>query len=296
MFLDYIKLIRPLHWIKNTLIFLPPFFLSVIFKDDIIWRLPLGFLSFSLVASSIYIINDIFDREHDKLHPERNQRPLATGNAKTSVAWFLSVLFLMLGFSLVCFSKNFLIASLSLAFYFITNISYSCGLKNIPVLDVFLLSSGFVFRIFFGGAFFNIPISSWLFLCVFSVALYFAFGKRKSEFKKYADNGRPVLKKYTEMFLNAHYYLFCVLSILFYCLWTIMRTGLNEHSVGKFALTIPFMIFIVARYNLVVETSDEYADPVPTLFRDRWLLLATGFFVFTNFLFLYEEPLKMLFK
>lgn len=283
--IEYVKLCRPLHWIKNALIFLPPFFLSVIFHDDIFKLLTPGFLSFSLVATSVYILNDIYDRVHDSSHPERKNRPIASGNINLSAAWAMTVLFAAVGMGLTYFAKKPALSAVTLGLYVLMNVGYSLGLKHIPVLDVFLLASGFVFRIFFGGFYFDIAISSWLFLCVFSVALYFAFGKRKSEFKKYGLEGRPVLAKYNKTFLDAHYYLFCVLSVLFYCLWTITRTGQN--AVGKFALTIPFMIFIVARYNLIVETSEEYADPVPTLLRDKWLLSATLFFILTNFALLY---------
>jgi 4-hydroxybenzoate polyprenyltransferase len=283
--IECLKLCRPLHWIKNVLVFLPPFFLSVIFREDIFKLLLPGFLAFSFVATSIYILNDIFDRSYDRSHPERKNRPIANGKVKLSVAWMMAVGFALSGMGLTFFAKVPLYSIIAILLYLVMNIGYSLGLKHVPVLDVFLLASGFVFRIFFGGFYFDIPISSWLFLCVFSVALYFAFGKRKSEFKKYGVESRPVLAKYNKIFLTAHYYLFCVLSVLFYCLWTITRTGQN--AVGKFALTIPFMIFIVARYNLIVETSEEYADPVPTLLRDKWLLTATLFFILTNFIFLY---------
>jgi 4-hydroxybenzoate polyprenyltransferase len=285
--IEYVKLCRPLHWIKNVLVFLPPFFLGVLFRDDVFKLLVPGFLSFSFVATAVYILNDIYDRSHDSSHPERKNRPIASGNVKLSVAWAMAGFFAVTGVALTCFAKVPVYSIISILLYIVMNVGYSMGLKHVPVLDVFLLASGFVFRIFFGGFYFDIAISSWLFLCVFSVALYFAFGKRKSEFKKYGVGGRPVLAKYNTLYLDAHYYLFCVLSVLFYCLWTITRTGQN--AVGKFALTIPFMIFIVARYNLIVETSEEYADPVPTLLRDKWLATATLFFILTNFIFLYTS-------
>ena len=285
--LEYLKLCRPLHWIKNALIFLPPFFLGVIFRNDVFGLVFPGFFSFSFVATSVYILNDICDRGYDSVHPGRKNRPIANGKVDIKIAWTMTAVFAVLGMSLACFAERPALAATTAALYFLTNAGYSLGFKHVPVLDVFLLASGFVFRIFFGGFYFGISISSWLFLCVFSVALYFAFGKRKSEYRKYGLQGRPVLAKYSKLFLDAHYYLFCALSVLFYCLWTIERTGQN--AVGKFALTIPFMIFIVVRYNLIVETSDEYADPVPTLLRDKWLFSATVFFVLTNFVLLYLQ-------
>ena len=283
----YLRLCRLEHWVKNFLVFLPPFFLGVMFHSEHLRSAAPAFLSFSLVASAVYVLNDVNDRESDRLHPLKRLRPVASGEVGVAPAVALAAVLCVAGASMLLLAHSPIWAAVVLAMYFLCNVAYSVRFKNTPLVDIFLLASGFVFRIFYGGFFFGIEISSWLFLCLFSGALYFACGKRKNEMARVgaASGSRTVLKFYTQKFLDAHYYMFCGLAILFYCLWTITRT--DQHAVGKLALTIPVMVFILARYNYIVESDDCDGDPVPVLFHDKWLILATLFFVALNFVILY---------
>lgn len=282
-----LKLCRLEHWVKNLLVFLPPFFLGVMFDGPRLRAAVPAFLSFSLVASAVYVLNDLNDRDRDRQHPTKCRRPIASGAVGVLPAATLAAVLSALGFAMLFWAHSRICAAIVLAMYLLCNVAYSVRLKDTPLVDIFLLASGFVFRIFYGGFFFGIEISSWLFLCVFSGALYFACGKRKNEIARVggASGSRTVLKFYTQKFLDAHYYMFCGLSILFYCLWTITRT--DQHAVGKLALTIPVMVFILARYNYIVESEDCDGDPVPVLLHDKWLILATLFFVALNFVVLY---------
>ena len=283
----YLKLCRLEHWVKNLLVFLPPFFLGVMFDGPKLRVAAPAFLSFSLVASAVYVLNDLNDRESDRLHPAKRSRPIASGAVGVNSALALAAALIVAGFGMLFWAHSRILAAIVLAMYLLCNVAYSVRFKDTPLVDIFLLASGFVFRIFHGGFFFGIEISSWLFLCVFSAALYFACGKRKNEIARMgAGSGtRTVLRFYTQKFLDAHYYMFCGLSILFYCLWTITRT--DQHAVGKLALTIPVMVFILARYNYIVESEDCDGDPVPVLLHDKWLILASLFFVALNFAVLY---------
>ena len=283
----FLKLCRLEHWVKNLLVFLPPFFLGVMFDGPRLRAAAPAFLSFSLVASAVYVLNDLNDRESDRLHPTKRSRPIASGAVGVMSAATLAGALCVAGFGMLVFAHSRIWAAVALAMYLLCNVAYSVRFKNTPLVDIFLLASGFVFRIFYGGFFFGIEISSWLFLCVFSGALYFACGKRKNEIARMGagSGSRPVLRFYTQKFLDAHYYMFCGLSILFYCLWTITRT--DQHAVGKLALTIPVMVFILARYNYIVESEDCDGDPVPVLLHDKWLILASLFFVALNFVVLY---------
>ena len=283
----FLKLCRLEHWVKNLLVFLPPFFLGVMFDGPRLRAAAPAFLSFSLVASAVYVLNDLNDRESDRLHPTKCSRPIASGAVGVRPAAALAAALSVAGFGMLFWAHSRIWAAVALAMYLMSNVAYSVRFKNTPLVDIFLLASGFVFRIFFGGFFFGIEISSWLFLCVFSGALYFACGKRKNEIARMgAESGsRTVLRFYTQKFLDAHYYMFCGLSILFYCLWTITRT--DQHAVGKLALTIPVMVFILSRYNYIVESEDCDGDPVPVLLHDKWLILASLFFVALNLVVLY---------
>ena len=278
---------RPGHWIKNIVLFLPPFFLGVAFREDILRAAFPAFASFSLAASAVYALNDLADRRFDANHPAKKLRPVASGAVSPAAAAAAAALLAAaaLAISLRGHAPAFSFAVL--ATYLCVNASYSFGLKNVALVDIFLLASGFVFRIFYGGFFFGVEISSWMFLCIFSGALYFACGKRKNELARTGSGAatRSVLGKYTAKFLDAHYYMFCGLAILFYCLWTVTRT--DQHAVGKLALTIPVMVFILARYNWLVETGKSDGDPVPSLFHDVWLVAASILFAVLNFTILY---------
>lgn len=287
MVVTIVRLLRVEHWIKNLLVLFPAFFVNRIFDVDVCWLTMPALLSFSFAASAIYIVNDIFDVEKDRKHPVKCSRPIASGAIGVGTASAITVGLILTGFAFSLWAHRIIWADLTLGGYLVANIAYSTRLKHNEIVDVFVLASGFVFRIFYGGFYFGIPISSWLFLCVFSGALFFAFGKRRGELRRYGQDSqsRPVLAKYNERFLDAHYYLCCALMILFYCLWTITRT--DQHSVGKLALTIPVMFFMVFRYNLVVEKGGCDADPVSTFLNDKWLLLGAGCFLAMNFVVLY---------
>ena len=267
---------------------LPPFFVGRMGEPETLVLAVWCFLSFSFVSSAVCVLNDLLDVEHDRRHPQKRNRPLARGDVPLWVAWALVILLVAGGVALACRAQFSGAGLLLLCLYFLMNVAYSVRLKHAPIVDIFILASGFVFRVFYGGCYFAVPISSWLFLCVFSAALFFATGKRKRELAASAAVGgetRPVLRRYNYEFLNLHYYLFCALTVVFYCLWTISRT--DQHAVGKLALTIPVMIFIVIRYNYLLEVGDSDGDPVPTLLHDRPLVLASVLFVMMNAAILY---------
>lgn len=285
--MKFLRLCRLEHWIKNLLVVLPPFFLGVVFEREIFIRLVPAFLSFSFAASAIYVINDIVDSERDSMHPTKRSRPIASGEVSKRTAALLAIALAVASFVAAPFANSPYLAAFVIASYIGTNVAYSLRFKETPLVDIFILAFGFVFRVFYGGFFFGTPISSWMFLCVFSGALYFACGKRRAELLRLGSNtqSRSVLRAYNSRFLDAHYYMFCALAILFYCLWTITRT--DQRAVGKLALTIPVMFFIVARYNLLIEKGSTEGDPVPVLLHDKWLIASLVLFVALNFVVLY---------
>ncbi|MBP5791676.1 MAG: decaprenyl-phosphate phosphoribosyltransferase [Kiritimatiellae bacterium] len=281
------RLLRLEHSIKNILVALPAFFLGVLFEQETFLSATIAFISFTLVSSAVYAVNDIFDREEDAKHPLKRLRPIASGAFGVKAAVILAAVLSAAGIAMSLFAHSPLWAFVAIAAYLAVNVAYSAGLKDVPLIDIFILASGFVFRIFYGGFFCGIQITSWMFLAVFSGALYFAAGKRRCELAKYGPEAgsRSVLRHYTKPFLAAHYYMFCALTILFYCLWTITRT--DQKAVGKLAFTIPFLIFILARYNLLVETGRNEGDPVNVLLHDKWLVMGAIGFVAVNFVVLY---------
>ena len=275
--LDYIKLIRVKHYVKNILIFIPLFFSGQILNSDKVIMCLLGFISFSFVASSIYIINDINDIEKDKLHPEKKKRPLASGRVSKKEAYLLLMIMLLITIIIDTFmlknnNYNYYFILLELL-YFCLNIGYSLGLKKVPILDVVILVSGFVIRVFYGGVMTDIEISNWLYLTIMSGSFYMSFGKRRNELIKQNDKSRDVLKKYNREFLDKFMNIFLILSVVFYSLWCIDSVTILKFG-NEIIWTIPILLIILMKYNLDID-NDSFGDPVEVLLGDKVLILIT---------------------
>lgn len=262
---EYLKLIRAKHWIKNLLIFIPLVCAKMLdfanVRDCIF-----AFFSFSFLTSVVYIINDIKDIEKDRMHPTKKKRPLASGKIKKSTAIVIAIVLFILSFSINSLINNSLLNS-SLYFllaYFIINLGYSLGLKNVAILDVALLASGFILRVYYGASIINVEVSNWLFLTILNASLFLGLGKRKKELIN-SKNTRKVLENYSENFLDKFQYMNLSLTIVFYSLWAI------EQKVNYLYLTIPLIIIIFMRYCLDIENSNE-GDPTTILYKDKVLL------------------------
>lgn len=277
----YIQLIRVKHWVKNILIFIPLVCSGLVTNSNVISCIE-AFFAFSFASSFIYIINDIQDIEKDKLHPRKKNRPLPSGKIKKSTAIYIAVLMIILTFSInTIINNNFLNASLYfLLAYIIINICYSMGLKNVAIIDIVLLASGFVIRVYYGASIINVDVSSWLFLTIMSSSLFLGLGKRKKELIN-SKESRKVLQEYNEAFLDKFQYLSLTLTIVFYSLWSI------EQDIKYLYLTIPLLIIIFMKYSLNIEMNDE-GDPTTVLYQDKLLMslcLLYGFIMLTLLVF-----------
>lgn len=285
MMYDYIQLCRPKHVVKNFLVLLPPFFGQKILIPQTMKTALFAFLSFSMVAAAVYVINDATDVENDRCSFAKRNRPIASGRISIPNAILFSAILLIAGFTMLVFSYNIILNFALLLAYLVLNIAYSLNLKNKPVIDVFILASGFVLRVYFGGFWFDVIVSPWLFLCIFCGALFLAFGKRRNEMLHMPPPylTRPVLCRYNRQYLTNCYYLFCGLTIVFFSLWTVLAT--TQQSM--FIYTIPIVVFIILRYNLIIETVDTSGDPIPTLWRDKPLIFLILCFLLISFIGLY---------
>lgn len=269
---QYLKLIRPFHWVKNVLIFVPLFFSGQLFNTQKLFLLLLGFIAFSFTASSVYIINDIQDAEKDRKHPKKRFRPIASGKiSKRNASIFLIVL-LLVSFAIMTYLSivnHNPWASIGFPiFYLIMNIAYSNGLKNVPLVDVVIIAIGFVIRLLYGGVLVGITISDPLLLTVISASMFLGFGKRRNELKK-GTSTRKVLKAYSMEFLDKIMYVFIGLTLVFYSLWSIVGNWLLVY-------TVPIAMVIVADYCLIIEGGNSDGDPAEVLKHSKalWILLA----------------------
>ena len=264
---NYIKLMKVKHYIKNILIFFPLIFSKTLFdKHNLICTLR-GFFIFSLACSIIYIINDITDKEKDKQHKTKKNRPIASG--KVSIKEAIVLIFILFVFVIagLIYFKFPVLSICLLLMYLILNISYSIYLKNVPLLDVTMLAFGFLIRTFFGASLINVAVSDWLYFTILSLSFYLVLGKRRNEVIRSNGNTRNVLKYYSKEFLDKNMYMCLSLAIVFYSLWVI-----NISKNDFLMVTIPFVIIMCMRYSMDIEGNSD-GDPVEVIFSDKILLL-----------------------
>lgn len=282
---DYIQLMRIKHYIKNGLIFLPLLFSRNLLQPELLKKTIFGFVLFSLACSIVYILNDIFDAEKDRNHSTKKNRPIASGRvSKTQAVIFILVLtILIIVLNYICFS-TFLPHPLILT-YLILNLLYSFYLKNVPIIDIAVLSVGFILRVFFGAALIDVAVSDWLYLTVMAMSFYLGLGKRRNEVLKNETGTRKVLSKYNKNFLDKNMYVCVALTIVFYAMWCIDTVELIPHIMW----TVPLVMIICMKYSLTVEGISD-GDPVSTLLHDRFLFLLVLLYGATIFTLIYILP------
>ncbi|RYG42347.1 MAG: decaprenyl-phosphate phosphoribosyltransferase [Chitinophagaceae bacterium] len=282
----YIKLLRPKHWAKNLFLFLPLFFAGKFFEPDKILLLTGGFFAFSFLASSIYIINDYRDIEDDKKHPEKRNRPLAAGLVNKTASIILSVLLtisgLLLAF-LVDQSGKFLFIT---SIYYVLNMMYSFGLKNISIIDILILASGFVLRVKGGAELAGVNTTEWFLIMTFLLALFMALAKRRDDVMLKLSTGaemRKSMKGYSLEFLNTLLALFSAILIVSYINFTVTPAAHQKYGFRLF-YTALFVIAALMRYLQITFIHNKAGSPTDVLYKDRFIqvtlvLWATSFFV-----------------
>jgi 4-hydroxybenzoate polyprenyltransferase len=271
---DYVRLLRPHEWIKNGFVFVGVLFANAWRQPNMLEQVSITAASFCLVASGVYVFNDLLDREQDRAHPRKQKRPLASGTiANTSAVLLLSLLWL-LGFAgaFVVGTRVFL----TLLVYVLVNIAYSIGLKHVVVLDVFAIASGFMLRILAGTVGLGIPPSQWLLLCGLMIALFLGFSKRRAELYSASEGvtHRRVLEHYQPVFLDKMIVLTATCVILTYSLYTMSPVTIQTHKTESLIYTVPFVMYGVIRYIYSLHNQGGGTEPAREIFRDPHLLLA----------------------
>lgn len=272
------------HYVKNFLIFAAMVCNGSMLNAKHIISCLWGFAAFCAASSAVYFINDLCDREKDRLHPTKSKRPIAAGQISTSCACVCIVL--LIGISIASNIAVFsIVSSLLLACYFLLNLGYSFGLKNIPLLDITILVSGFLFRVVYGAIICDIAVSDWLYLTVISLSFFLAMGKRRNELRAYRDGTtREVLKYYSPAFLDKAIYLFLGLTNVFYALWAKDKSSVVVGS--HFIWTVPLILLITLRYCMVIEGESD-GDPIEVLFHDKTLVALCAAFILIFIAMLY---------
>ncbi len=283
--MKYLKLMRVKHYIKNFLIFLPLIFSKNLFSSNLLLKTIFAFLSFSFISSVVYIINDIKDKEKDKLHEKKKNRPIASGQVSIKEALVLSFILFILSllFNFLAIYKIINMNLFYLLLYLIINIMYSFGLKDVPFLDIAILVSGFLIRILYGASIIDVQVSSWLYLTIMSGAFYLGLGKRRNEIQKNGQNSRKVLNYYNENFLDKNMYMCLTMAIIFYSLWVV---GESDSANNLLLWTIPLVILIFMKYNMDIE-SDSFGDPVEVVYGDKTILTLISLYAILIMIIIY---------
>ena len=267
-----VMLLRPHQWLKNLILFFPPFLggklIILSASGHVLWLAP---LAFCLASSATYIFNDIFDRNHDRLHPQKKFRPIAAGNLSLPMAAVFCGFLLLAGLlagALV--SAHFL---LFLCIYLLISLGYSLSWKKRPLVDLFCISAGFILRLLAGGVAFHVTISDWLFLSVFLLSIFLSAGKRAGEQDLLGEDGRGhrvALAGYPPGFLDGVMIFSGAAVLVTYAMYTITHPYL--------IYTVPLCAFGLLRYLLRIKQG-EGGDPTESLLKDKTLFIVGGLWV-----------------
>ncbi len=292
--LPYIKLMRPHHWIKNLFLFLPLFFGGEIFNIEKLLNTGIGFLAFSLMASCIYILNDYKDIESDKIHPEKCKRPLASGVISKQAGIVMCILCFIagVGISLLLMPKFIFV----LFIYFFINLGYSLGLKNISILDIILLSVGFVLRVKAGGVITSIAVSQWLMIMFFLLAFFMAAAKRRDDLLIKLQSGqdmRKSIKGYNLEFMNVVMSLLAAIIIVAYLIYTISPEVMERWKTYRLYYTALFVIAGLLRYLQITFVENNTGSPTKLLYKDRFLQITLLLWVLSFYVIIYTPDISI---
>lgn len=266
---------RPRQWTKNLIIFASLVFSQNFFHLGFLKTSILAFVAFCLNASSVYIINDIKDLSQDKLHPIKKLRPLAAGLITLTQAAVLAVL--LAGVSLgLAFWLNRQFAGL-LAFYWLMMIIYSFSLKHMVIVDILIISAGFIIRAVSGAVVLDVVISRWLLACTIFLSLFLILAKRRNEIVELGSNAadhRAILEEYGERFLDQMIAVVTACTIISYVLYTVDPGTVEKFHTASLIWTVPFVIYGIFRYLYLVYQRNMGGRPEMILLMDRPLLLS----------------------
>jgi 4-hydroxybenzoate polyprenyltransferase len=270
-----LQALRPKQWTKNLLVFAGVVFAQHASDPALLLRATAGFVAFSLLASAVYVVNDLKDVDVDRLHPRKRHRPIASGALSPAVAWSVVPVLLVIVAALCSWlGFGFLLV---LAAYLASNVAYSFGLKNQVILDVFVIASGFVLRAVAGVELLKpvapeTQLSSWLLVCTFFGALFLAVSKRRRELTNaghLASDQRAVLATYTPELLDRMLTIAAACTLMSYALYTIWPATVAKFGSEAMMATVPVVAYGVFRYLHLVRVSESSEDPSLVLLADR---------------------------
>ncbi len=266
-----IRLLRPTHWIKNVVVLFPIFF-GLKYNQPHAWSLAgMVAICFCLFASVIYIVNDIVDAESDKEHPKKKDRPIPSGAVSKKAAMVEAVVVFCIAIFLA--SKVSMLAQIVLAAYLVLQLGYIFFFKSISILDVIVLSLGFVIRAVAGAVAIEVFVSPWLFICMFTVFMFMGFCKRYNELAliddaKKAQSHRKTLISYTKEFLTHLITTSSAIAIVSFLSYSLSDSTIEHFGCSYFVYSLPLMVYCIFRFAML-SMSGCYNGPTDIILKDR---------------------------
>ena len=286
---NLLKLLRPTHYIKNLFVLLPLFFSAQITNSLLLWNAILAFISFCIIASSVYVFNDIYDVEDDRIHPEKKTRPIASGAISIPMALSIDVVFSMIGLFLAYIVNYKLL--LVLVTYKLINIIYTLIIKKIAILDVMILSLGFVLRLYAGSVSTDVPLSEWIIIMTFLLSMLIVLGKRRNDVLFFEQNEivlRQAVKGYNSMFLNYVMIMLSSVIVVAYIMYTVTPEIELRLNTRHLFITVFWVVAGILRYLQLLFVFETKENPVRLLIKDHplKLILLAWFLNFLYFLYM----------
>ncbi len=290
-----VRLLRPEQWLKNFFIFAPLIFSKHLFNEGYVWTAAQAFVVFSLLSSTVYIFNDIADREADKLHPTKRNRPIAAGKLSIRQATVIATgLLLLIGFLMTLLNAKFLFVA---AVYFVLNMGYSFFLKHVILVDVFIVAAGFMLRVLAGAFAINVQVSEWLVLCTLFVSLFLSISKRRAELMivKNSENygGRAALRGYDIEFLDQMMTITASGMAISYALYTVAERTISIFGSTNLIFTTLFVLFGIFRYLYLVRARKTEDNPTHMLTSDVVTLVNVAAWFAVCVIIIYFSEIKL---
>ena len=273
-----IQLLRPQQWLKNLFVFLPLFFDRHLFDVNYLLPCILVFFAFSFAASGIYSLNDILDAEADRKHHEKCKRPIASGAVSATTGYVVMAVCFIVSLALlvlICglFNSNLMLLAVVGA-YIVMNIAYSLKLKQLAIVDVFIIATGFVLRVLAGGMATDIFLSHWIVLMSFLLTLFLAFAKRRDDVVTLEESGvamRPSVNHYNLPFMNLAISILASITMVCYIMYTVSPVVVERFNSPYVYLTSLFVLAGIIRYLQITVVDVKSGSPTRGLLKDRFI-------------------------
>jgi 4-hydroxybenzoate polyprenyltransferase len=285
-----VRALRPRQWTKNFAALAPLLFAKAVFRQDSLVRALAAVAAFCLVSGGVYVLNDWVDRDKDRLHPEKRKRPIASGQLGPGAAFALIAVVWAGGLSIAGWTRmEFLYV---VAGYITLQVAYSFALKRVVILDVLIISTGFIFRVVGGGVAIDVPVSNWLLLCTLLLAVFLGFAKRRHEIASLQEGAvlhRENLSDYSVPMLDQMISIVAAACIVAYALYTVAPETVAKVGSDRLKFTLPFVIYGMFRYLFLVHKRNAGGSPERVLLSDVPLIIDLGLYVAVAAAVLYQR-------